>query len=153
MLIFDDVFSWQGWGGKFNLASGRCHLRIFDLSKHERENLAMLKPFVVVVSDLPYDGPSIKRVTVKSCASHIATSVVKEFNLDPQRMVFIEYYPETSYGLNKEHTIAEKYELVEFTWHGQKALHPAWKPLAPPLLETLKEIMTQTQTIQNPDQG
>ncbi len=143
MVVFDDIFTWQGWGGKFNLASGRCRLRIFDLSDHGQEKLALLKPTVVVVSDLPYDGPSLKRVTVKSCISHIATLVVERFKLDPQRILFVEYYPQTRYGTDKEHVIAERYELVDFVWHGAKALHPGWKQPSPQLLKTLKDLMAR----------
>ncbi len=143
MVIFDDVFSWQGWGGKFNLASGRCRLRIFDLSDRGPEKLSFLKPIVVVVSDIPYDGPSLKRVTVKSCASHIATQVVERFKLDPQRTLFVEYYPQTRYGTAKEHVIAERYELVDFVWHDAKALHPSWKQPPPHLLETLQDLMAR----------
>ena len=36
--LFDDVLHWEGYGGKFNLAAGRCRLRLFDLSKDKGGN-------------------------------------------------------------------------------------------------------------------
>ena len=33
MLIYDDIFAWEGWGGELRLASGECRLRIIDLKK------------------------------------------------------------------------------------------------------------------------
>ena len=142
MLIFDDVYSWKGWGGAFNLAAGECRLRIFDLAKQRDQKITHLKPIVVVASDLPSDaGPSLRSVSVKSCCSHIASSVVEEFNLDPNRLIFIEYYPESAYGEKNQHHIAERFGVVDLKWHGRKALHPRWRPLQSPLLEIIKEAM------------
>ena len=33
MLIVDDVFAWEGWGGRLRLEAGKCRLKIFDLRK------------------------------------------------------------------------------------------------------------------------
>jgi hypothetical protein len=56
-------------------------------------------------------------------------------------MMFIEYYPETVYGQKGEHVIAEKYDVVEFTWHEEKAIEPKWRTLKPPLLDAIKKIV------------
>ena len=39
MLIYDDIYSWEGWGGMLRLASGKCRLRIFDLKKGNEKRL------------------------------------------------------------------------------------------------------------------
>ena len=31
MIVYDDIFEWEGWGGRLKLANGRCRLRIYDL--------------------------------------------------------------------------------------------------------------------------
>lgn len=141
MLIHDDIFSWKGFGGVFDLASGRCRLRIFDLSRARDGKVMHLKPIVVVVSDLPGDGSNLKRVSVRSCNSHIATCVVSEFNIDPHRMIFLEYYPSSTYGDCQQHYIAAKFDAVEFEWHEQKALHPKWKSLDQPMLKVVSELL------------
>ncbi len=141
MIIHDDIFKWKGWGGKLKLAGGRCRLKILNIAKDNRTGVAYLKPFVVIASDLPGDAATLKKVTVRSCASHIATCVAREFNIDPSRMVFVEYYPQKTYGEDNEHVISERFDTVDFEWHGDMALFPSWRPVKPPLLDTLKEIL------------
>jgi hypothetical protein len=132
MLIYDDIYSWAGWGGKLRLASGKCRLRIFDLKQSGAKGLAHLKPTIVIVSDVAGSPMS-----VRSCSGHIATSITREFNLNPHRMLFIEYYPQTEYGQHHQHKIAEKYDLVDFTWHDGKAIEPKWRTLKPPMLDMI----------------
>ena len=138
MLIYDDIYSWEGWGGKLRLASGKCRLRIFDLKKRNPQGLAHLKQIIVIVSDI-VESP----MSVRSCCGHIATSISREFNFNPHRMLFIEYYPETVYGQNRQHTIAEKYDLVEFNWHQGKAIEPKWRTLKPPLLDMVVSLVEE----------
>ena len=144
MKIFDDVFHWDGYGGKFNLIAGRCRLRLFDLSKQETSSVAQLKPIIAVVSDLPGDRqPAMKKVSVRACISHVATMIVQRFKVDHHRMVLVEYYPRETYGQNAEKVIPEKYDMVELKWHGDKALFPNWRPLQAPLLDTVKSLISK----------
>lgn len=142
MIIYDDIFSWEGWGGQLRLASGQCRLRIIDLQKRKAGSPSHLRPIIVVVSDVPES-----RMSVRSCTGHIATNVTRQFKIEPDRMLYIEYYPETSYGEHGEHIIAEKYDVVDFTWHEGRAIEPKWRTLKPPLLDIIKEIVaTHTST-------
>lgn len=145
MLIHDDIFSWEGFGGMLELASGRCRLRIFDLSKAQDNKVTHIKPVIVVVSDLPGPATDFKKVSVRSCTSHIATCVVRDFNIDPHRMVFLEYYPSSTYGDRKQHHIPAKFDVVDFAWHDSRALHPKWKALSPPLLDAVAELVNGTE--------
>ncbi|MGD9301602.1 MAG: hypothetical protein PVI13_08505 [Desulfobacterales bacterium] len=119
MLIYDDIYHWEGWGGELRLASGKCRLRIFDLKDQSRAGLAHLRPIIVIASDVPGS-----RMSVRSCCGHIATCITDEFNIKPHRMMFIEYYPQTEYGEKKDHIIEEKYDLVEFKWFKEMAETP-----------------------------
>ncbi len=141
MLIYDDTFSWEGWGGKLRLASGECWLRIFDLEKGTAKGLAHLRPIVVIVSDVPES-----RMSVRSCTGHIATRVTKTFNIEPHRMLYIEYYPQTAYGDHKQYTIPEKYDAVDFTWHEGRAIEPRWRTLKSPMLDVIKGIVEMRTT-------
>jgi hypothetical protein len=138
MLIYDDIFDWEGFGGKLKLGSGKCRLRIYDLNKGDQKDLAHLRPILVVASDLPGG-----KMSVRSCSSHIATTVVNRFNIAPQRIQFVEYYPQTQYGEGNSKVIPEMFEAVEFVWKDNKALHPKLKPLGPPLLDLLKRKFHQ----------
>ena len=145
MVLFDDIFSWEGFGGKYRLAAGQCRLRIFDLQHNKHQNITPLKPLVVVVSDLPDESPKIKTLSVRSCASHIATTVTNRFHIDPHRMVYVEYYPPSTYGDQHQFTIQAKYEAVDFIWHNDMALHPKWRPLSAPLVQVIAELITGTK--------
>jgi len=134
--IYDNNYSWEGWGGTLRLASGKCRLRIFDLKDRNRAGLAHLRPIIVIASDVPDS-----RMSVRSCCGHIATRVTIEFNIRPHRMMFIEYYPQTQYGEKGEHIIEEKYDVVDFNWVQDKAIEPKWRTLKPPLLDVIKEMV------------
>ena len=136
MLIYDDIYSWEGWGGTLRLASGKCRLRIYDLKDKSRDGLAHLRPIIVIASDVPDS-----RMSVRSCCGHIATCITSEFNIKSHRMMFIEYYPQTVYGEKREHIIEEKYDVVEFNWVQDKAIEPQWRTLKPPLLDVIKEMV------------
>ncbi len=138
MLIHDDIFSWKGWGGKLSLGSGKCRLRVYDLTKGEVKGLTHLRPVIVVITDIPESN-----ISVRSCTSHIATLVSKEFDIEPHRMLWIEYYPENKYGVKEERVIPEKFDVVEFIWHKDKAIKPKWRTLKQPLLDELKKLITQ----------
>ena len=142
MLIFDDIYTWEGWGGAFRLGSGRCRLIIFDLSKSDAKALLFLKPVVVIAMDLPKEKKS--DMSVKSCNSHIATCVARDFNIPHQRMQFVEYYPSRCYGQANEHEIPEKFETVDFTWTGGKAIRPVYRDLEPPLLDVVKSMIDRS---------
>jgi len=137
MRIFDDTFTWEGWGGKLRLASGKCHLEIFDLRRGPVQGPAPLRPLVVIVADLPGSPMS-----VRSCAGHIATLVTTRFGIDPHRMQYVEYYPADRYGPSGEFPIPERFDAVEFTWHENKAMAPRWRTLQGQLMASLKDLMT-----------
>lgn len=136
MLVYDQIYIWKGWGGKLRLGSGKCRLRIYDLKKDNMKELTYLRPIIVVVTDVPES-----KMSIRSCAGHIATMVVKDFNIDHNRMLWIEYYPERAYGSLKMHVIQESYEAVEFAWHKDKAIEPKWRVLKPPMLDIVKKLI------------
>ena len=143
MLIFDDIYTWEGWGGTLKLASGKCRLRIYDRSKGSRGAVSFLRPFIVVITDV-VDS----KMSVRSCGAHIATKVTREFNIDPDRMLWIEYYPQVTYGAHKEHTIMEHFVAVDFSWYDGKALSPRLRQLNPPLVKVIKEIMQKENPLE-----
>jgi hypothetical protein len=136
ILLYDDVYAWHGWGGTFKLGSGKCHMRIFDRSKGGQAAVAHVKPFLVLLTDIPESSMS-----VRSCTGHIATCVTKEFNLDPRRMLWIEYYPQVTYGTEGQNVIPERYDSVEFSWYEDKAIDPKWTPLNGPVVDEIKGLL------------
>lgn len=143
MVIYDDIFEWEGWGGELKLAKGRCRLRIFDLNRLDRQAVLHLRPMVVVASDLPREGMMKGEVSVRSAASHIATVVSQKFSIDPQRMQFVHYTPRETYGKQGEYVIQAGYDAVEFTWKDGLALFPRIKSLDPELTAILREWLEE----------
>lgn len=133
--IYDGIFEWEGWGGALKLGSGKCHLRIFNLKSETAEHPTPIKPVIVIVSDIVGGTMS-----VRSCAGHIATQLSLSFNIDPQRMLYVEHYPPVVYGGDKHLKIPERYDAVEFTWRDEKAIQPRWRPLPPPLVAMLEKM-------------
>ena len=136
MLIYDDIFNWKGFGGELKLASGKCHLKIYDLSRDQADGLVHLKPIVVIATDHPES-----KMSVRSCSSHIATMVSQEFRVAPSRMQFVEYYPRKTYGRDGKNFIPEIFEAVDFSWIDNLAMHPKLRPPAPPLLKRLLALL------------
>ena len=77
---------------------------------------------VVVVSETG-EGMSIT-----NAAEIIATQVVKQFGLDPKRMLFIEHYPESQ----RPQPYGESFALVLFTWGKYGASSPIWRHMPNP---------------------
>jgi hypothetical protein len=136
MLIHDGIYTWEGFGGALKLASGRCRLRLFDLAKGAVPGLAHLRSTIVVVSDVPES-----RMSVRSCAGHVATCVARDFGIDRQRMLYIEYYPQSFYGEHGESVIPEKFDAVDFNWTEGGAIQPKWRTLQSPLREAIKLML------------
>ena len=135
MLIYDDIFSWDGFGGKLKLASGKCRLKIYDLSWEQADGLLHLKPIIVIAMDHPGS-----KMSVRSCSSHIATIVVQKIQIAPSRMQFVEYYPKKTYGKEGKNLIPEVFEAVDFTWKENMAIHPRLRPPSPILVKCLQEL-------------
>lgn len=136
MLIYDDIFRWDGFGGKLKLVSGKCKLRIYDESRRESGEAVLLRPVIVVSKDIEGEP-----VSIRSCSGHIATMVTRQFGIDPRRMLWVEYYAASEYGVGKVHTIPERFDVVEFNWHDGKAIQPRWRPLSPLMLDTVKDMV------------
>jgi hypothetical protein len=136
MLIRDGIFDWPGFGGKLKLASGRCRLRIYDLSQGALAGAPMhLRPTIAIVSDVP-DSP----MSVRSCAGHVATCVSRAFTIPSARMMYIEHYPESVYGQHGERIIPEKYDAVDFEWTEGGAIRPKWRTLQGAILEAIQKL-------------
>jgi hypothetical protein len=136
MLIYDGIYSWEGFGGRLKLSSGSCRLRLYDLRRAPSGGMAYLRPFIAIVADAPES-----RMSVRSCAGHVATSVARDFKIDPPRMLYIEYYPESIYGERRERRIPEKYDVVDFNWTAGGAIQPRWRALQPPLLDVVRRMV------------
>ena len=143
IIRYDDIFTWEGWGGKLKLTSGRCHLRIYDLKKSDKQGPIFLKPIIVVVSDLPESYETLGVMSIRSCAGHIATQVTRQFRISPERMLYVEHHPKKIYGQPRVRTVPERYEAVDFKWKDEKAFAINWRALDPRLRDQVEDLINR----------
>lgn len=136
MIVYNDLYSWEGMGRRFGLAVGKIRLRIFDLNENVDDDVLYLRPIVVVVSDVPGE-----RISVKGWAGPLASYIVNDFNINHHRMMWVEYYPAVQYGKRKIKYIQEKFEIVDFSWEAGRAVQPRWRDLASPALDKIRELV------------
>jgi hypothetical protein len=136
MILYNDIYSWEGLGRKFGLAVGKIRLRIFNLNEHDAGDVVHLRPIIVVVSDVPGE-----KISVKGWAGPLAGYIVNDFGINPDRMLWVEYYPAVEYGKRTIKYIQEKFEAVDFTWEAGRAVRPRWRDLKPPLLDTVRQLV------------
>ncbi len=136
MILYNGIYQWKGLGKPLGLAQGKIMLKIFRLDDDPADSVLHMRPNIVVVSDVPGDA-----ITVKGWAGPLATSISGKFGIDPQRMLWIEHYPEVKYGVKKVKQIPEIYEVVDFTWREGVAISPRWRPLRPPMLDIVKSLV------------
>jgi hypothetical protein len=141
MKRYEGVYHWNGWGGKLRLASGSCMLWIFDFANEKKDNLMFLKPILAITRDVPKKSPSFGEMSIRSCAGHIATSAVREFGIDPQRMLWVEHYPQTRYGSGDERLIEEAFFLTDFEWSEGRALNPERRRASPGIADQIRGLL------------
>ncbi len=78
----DQTYVWRGCGDRFGEWEFCCRLRIFDVHP---------ELLIVIVSNLRCDNGT----TITNCAEQLATNVVKDFNLDPRSLTWIEHLPDS----------------------------------------------------------
>ena len=91
MIIYDGTYRWHERGKarskSFKHCTLSCRLRIIDLSMSQPE-VKHLKPFIVVAaetSESPFKT---------SCAESLGKRICKDFNLDINHTIWIEYSTE-----------------------------------------------------------
>ncbi|MDY6905713.1 MAG: hypothetical protein SWH61_13640 [Thermodesulfobacteriota bacterium] len=141
MILYNDIFQWEGLSKPLGLAMGKIRLRIFDLNQQRGSQITHIRPIIVVVSDVPGE-----KITVKGWAAPLATFICREFAIDPNRMTWVEHYPRVQYGIDNAKYIPEKYEAVDFTWQDDMAAHPRWRPMKSPMLDIVRDLVNGIQT-------
>ncbi|BAZ18835.1 hypothetical protein NIES4071_107200 (plasmid) [Calothrix sp. NIES-4071] len=93
--IISTIYNWKGFGDGFGKWDSKCQLSIYDTKNNT----------IVVVSDLGYGSGT----SITNCAAQLCTLVVKDYNLNPEKLIWIEHYPKSS-----SRSFPESYDLVNF---------------------------------------
>ncbi len=106
MSYTDRMFDFKGqWD-----APSRCGLKI--IAKNDGN--------VVIVTELFENNPG---TSVTSFIAGLATVIVKEFGLEPEKTRFIEHCPDR--GSKLDH-YQESFDLVRLRWDGEWYADPEW---------------------------
>jgi hypothetical protein len=102
----------------------RCGLKKVDRS----DGLSL-----VIVTEIYRQNPG---TAVTECVDSIATQLLNEMKITPEKLIFIEHTPDlrsrlTFYG--------ETFDLVSFSWDGCRFTKPEWKRLGREEVDALME--------------
>jgi hypothetical protein len=94
-----------------------CNIELYRLNDYD----------VVVCTELPEN----EGMSVTNAAEKVATAVVDGFDLEPERLIWIEHYPVMG-------EFDETWDSCEFKWEGKKAVSVGWYPIAVPDFSALE---------------
>ena len=76
---------------------------------------------VVILTEL-YDSNPGSSVT--SWIDKLATGLIREFEIEPEKLILIEHNPDRKSSLE---FFKETFDMVSFEWDGEKLINPSWK--------------------------
>ena len=76
---------------------------------------------IVIITEL-YDSNPGSSVT--SWIDKLATGLIREFEIEPEKLILIEHNPDCKSSLE---FFKETFDIVSFEWDGEKLINPSWK--------------------------
>jgi hypothetical protein len=106
-----------------------CHLQIFHCSNQSQTVLAK---YIVLVTGMGFEMGWF----IPNLLESLVNEVVHQFKLDPQNLVWVEYYPldDPKYHQDLNST---GFSLVKFNWEVGKLRDPHWMPITCQTLQSL----------------
>jgi len=129
MILFDDRYEWSGkktsTRNPVNWWGGVCRMKIIDLSTCN-PGIPMIKPIVIIVEDTGEGSSS------KTCAPDLVKYVCRDFKLDIQKILWMEYNPVPSpvFEVARFQPVAEIKDDSLYS--------VIWRPIRPNELEMIK---------------
>lgn len=122
MKITDQIYHCQLPGQVFGVWQLQCHLRIYQPHTEVQ---------TVIITDLGLEMNWFIPYRVED----LIDQVVKEFHLDPAKLIWIEHY---SPGFRKP--TCANFSQITFEWQDGRATNPQWTAIAP---ETAQALMSR----------
>ncbi len=105
--MIDLIYNYKGFHG----CESKCRIRIFKTADKD----------IVVASELR-DNPG---TSITHFAEYLATRIIFEYDIIPERLIWIENYPARTFSGDKIER--ETYDFIEFKWDGENFSKPEWK--------------------------
>ena len=113
----DEIFEFKGlWD-----MPSKCGLKIVELTNET----------IVVITDLYHENPG---TSVTEFCSELATAIVKEKQLNPEKTIFVHHSPDMG---SKYEFFTESFEIVGFDIENQKFANPVWKKISKEKVEDM----------------
>lgn len=87
---------------------------------------------IVIATELYESNPGS---SVTSRVDKLATELLKKYNIDHEKLIFIEHNPDQKSSLE---FFKETFDIVKFEWDGMKLFNPSWERLT---LENVEELV------------
>ena len=119
MKIIDQIYHCQMPGQESGAWKLKCRLRIFQPHSEVQ---------TVMITDMGFEmGWFIPYLIEK-----LVDQIVREFRLDPNKLVWIEHYP----PLLRKPSCAD-FSQITFDWQNGHAMNPRWSAIAPETAQVL----------------
>lgn len=119
MKIVDQIYHCHLPGKVFGVWQLQCHLRIFQPHREVQ---------TVMVTDMGFE----MRWFIPYLVEELVDRIVREFHLDPAKLIWIEHYTSTF----RKPSCAD-FSQVTFGWHNGRATNPQWNEIAPEMAQAL----------------
>lgn len=117
--MIDQIYNCQLPGEVFGIWDLQCRLRIFEPHSEVQ---------TVLITDMGFE----MRRYIPYLVEALADLIVKEFCLDPVRLIWIEHYTHTY-----RKPSCSDFSQVTFRWHNGKATNPQWTAITPAMAQAL----------------
>lgn len=138
MIIYDGKYDWQGTretsSRPISWWASSYMLKIIDISKN-RPKVHILKPIIIIVSDTG------KGASAANCSENLAKSVCKDFGIDFNKMLWIDYHPHKPAYMKVA-------MFKPLTTIGSDTLYSVtWRPIRPNELEMIIPFVPEAKSI------
>lgn len=117
MKIVDRIYHCQVPGAVFGIWQLQCHLRIFQ---------PRLDVQTVMVTDMGFE----RSWFIPYLIEQLINQIVKEFHLDPAKLIWIEHYTPTF-----RKPSCPDFSQVTFDWQNGQAKNPQWRAITPEIVQ------------------
>ena len=142
ITLYNGPFEWENDAPGIHHQRWQCHLHVFNLDQVPDLDFKMTRPMAVVATAIKeHDQPGNK--SIRSFAHQILTKACEDFQLDPARVMFVEYVAPREFGRKESRQLPARLFAGDFRWHNGRAMYPHWQELENPLKTTIQQLLDQ----------
>ena len=142
ITLYNGPFEWENDAPGIHHQRWQCHLHVFNLDQVPELDFKLIRP-IAVVATMISENDQPGNTSIRSFAHHIATKACADFDLDPTRILFVEYVAPREFGRVERRHLPARFFAGDFRWHNGRAMYPHWQELEDPLKTTIQQLLDQ----------